>query len=60
MNENLKELRKANGNSEAEIGELLEISADEYIKKENGLINLTNGEKGVLSEYYGIDKKSLN
>lgn len=59
MNENLKELRIKNSNTEAEIGELLDISTGEYIKKESGLISLTNGEKEMLCEYYGVNKNGL-
>lgn len=55
MNENLKNIRIENGESTENIAELLNISVSEYIDKEKGVISTTNGEKKVLSEYYGMD-----
>lgn len=60
MNENLKKIRIENGETEDGIAELLNISTSEYIDKEKGVISMTNGEKKVLSEYYGIDINKLN
>lgn len=59
MNENLKELRMKNAITQTEIGELLDISTKEYIQKESGLVSLTNGEKEILCEYYGVENNSL-
>lgn len=50
---NLKTVRLENGARESDMAELLNISVNEYIDKENGVISLTNGEKELLSEYYG-------
>ncbi|MCY6354636.1 helix-turn-helix domain-containing protein [Clostridium sp. ZS2-4] len=50
---NLKTARLENGAREADMAELLNISVNEYIDKENGVISLSNGEKQILSEYYG-------
>lgn len=52
---NLKTARLENGARESDMAELLNISVNEYMDKENGVISLTNGEKQVLSEYYGKD-----
>ncbi|MCY6371437.1 hypothetical protein [Clostridium ganghwense] len=52
MKTNLKSIRLENGEKVEEMAELLNISAAEYIDKENGVISLTNGEKEILSEYY--------
>ncbi|MGY0373393.1 hypothetical protein [Clostridium sp. JNZ J1-5] len=60
MNENLRKIRIENGEKEDGIAELLNISTSEYIDKEKGVISMTNGEKKVLSEYYGIDINKLN
>ncbi|MEA4825299.1 MAG: hypothetical protein VB130_01510 [Clostridium sp.] len=60
MNENLRKIRIENGETEDGIAELLNISTSEYIDKEKGVISMTNGEKKVLSEYYGIDINKLN
>ncbi|QGU96319.1 hypothetical protein GOM49_15535 [Clostridium bovifaecis] len=59
MNENLKNIRIENGETEENIAELLNISVSEYIDKEKGVISTTNGEKKTLSEYYGIDINKL-
>lgn len=50
---NLKTVRLENGAREADMAELLNISVNEYVDKENGVISLTNGEKELLSEFYG-------
>lgn len=60
MNENLRKIRIENGETEDGIAELLNISTSEYINKEKAVISMTNGEKKVLSEYYGIDINKLN
>jgi transcriptional regulator with XRE-family HTH domain len=54
MNENLKNIRIENSESAENIAELLNISISEYIDKEKGVISMTNGEKKLLAEYYGI------
>ncbi|MCY6957466.1 helix-turn-helix domain-containing protein [Clostridium brassicae] len=59
MESNLKNIRLENGAKIEEIAELLNISVDEYINKEDGVISLTNGEKKLLSEYYGTTKESF-
>lgn len=59
MNENLKTLRIENGETEENIAKLLNISPSEYIDKEKGVISTTNGEKKILSEYYGIGINEL-
>lgn len=50
---NLKTVRLENGARETDMAELLNISVNEYVDKENGVVSLTNGEKKLLSEYYG-------
>lgn len=59
MNENLKNIRIENGESAENIAELLNISVSEYIDKEKGVISMTNGEKKLLAEYYGIGLNSF-
>lgn len=59
MESNLKNIRLENGAKIEEIAELLDISVDEYIDKEDGVISLTNGEKKLLSEYYDTTQESL-
>ncbi|WMJ80432.1 hypothetical protein RBU49_16750 [Clostridium sp. MB40-C1] len=59
MESNLKNIRLENGAKIEEIAELLDISVDEYIDKEDGIISLTNGEKKLLSEYYDTTQESL-
>lgn len=60
MNENLKNIRIENGETEENVAELLNLKTSEYIDKENGVISMTNGEKKLLSEYYGIDINKLS
>ncbi|MFU0824197.1 MULTISPECIES: helix-turn-helix domain-containing protein [Clostridium] len=59
MNENLRNIRIENGETEENIAELLNIPVSEYIDKEKGIISTTNGEKKILAEYYGVDINKL-
>ncbi len=59
MSENLKNVRIENSETTENIAELLNISVSEYIDKERGVISMTNGEKRLLAEYYGVDINKL-
>jgi transcriptional regulator with XRE-family HTH domain len=59
MSENLKNIRIENGESPENIAELLNISFSEYIDKERGVISMTNGEKKLLADYYGVGLNDL-
>ncbi len=56
LNEKLKDLRIENRNTQTEIGELLDITSQEYEQKEKGKVSLTQAEKNTLAEYYGTKK----
>ncbi|WP_461206400.1 hypothetical protein [Clostridium sp. DL1XJH146] len=59
MNEKLIDLRIEHRNTQTEIGELLDITAQEYEQKEKGRVSLTAVERNTLAEFYGIKKEEL-
>lgn len=55
MKSNLQKIRLENDAKVEDVAEMLNISKEEYMDKESGVISLTNSEKKILSTYYGKD-----
>lgn len=55
MKNNLQKIRLENDSKIEDVAEILNISKEEYMDKESGVVSLSNNEKNILSNYYGKD-----